>query len=306
MKAMVFDRFGGPEVLYESDVDTPEPGPGQVRLRVRAAGVNPADGQLRQGLMQTFFPISLPAVPGVEAAGTVDAVGEGVTGLAVGDDVFGFTGTELGAFAEYALAAAGNIFHKPAGLAWEAAAALPVAAETSERVLQQLAIRAGDTVLIHGASGAVGTLAVQLAVRRGAMVIGTASEANHPHLAALGAIPTTYGEGLVERVCALAPNGIDAVFDVAGRGALADSIELRGGTDRIITIADSAGAKKHGISLSSSGSSLAGPNLPALAVLAASGELKITVGSVYPLADAAAAQAVVDKGHARGKVVLIV
>ena len=302
MKAIVFDRFGGPEVLHESEMDVPEPGHGQVRLRVRAVGVNPIDGQIRQGLMEALFPLSLPAIPGFEAAGTVDAVGDGVTDLAVGDDVFGWT--EIGAYAEYVLAS--RVFPKPAGLSWEVAAALPIAAETSERVLDQLAVGAGDTLLIHGASGAVGTLAVQLAVRRGATVIGTASEANHKYLIALGAVPTTYGDGLVERVRALAPTGIDAVFDVAGRDALADSVELRGGIDRVITIADMAGAQQHGVVLSAAGSALTEPDMPALAALAVSGELEVTIGGTYPLAEAAAAQTTVDSGHARGKVVILV
>jgi NADPH:quinone reductase-like Zn-dependent oxidoreductase len=302
MKAIVFDRFGGPDVLHESEVDVPQPSPGQVRLRVRAAGVNPIDGKIRQGLLEEMFPIPLPAIPGVEAAGTVDAVGEGVTGLAVGDDVFGWT--EIGAYAEYAV---GNrLFPKPAGLSWEVAAALPIAGETSERVLDQLAVGAGDTLLIHGASGAVGTLAVQLAVRRGATVIGTASEANHKYLTALGAVPTTYGDGLVERVRALAPHGIDAVFDVAGHDALADSVELRGGTDRIVTIADVAGAQQYGVVLSGAGSARTEPDMPALAALAASGELEVTIGGTYPLAEAVAAQTAVDAGHARGKVVILV
>jgi NADPH:quinone reductase-like Zn-dependent oxidoreductase len=300
MKAIVFDRFGGPEVLHESEVDVPEPGPGQVRVRVRAAGVNPIDGKIRQGLMEASFPTQLPVIPGVEAAGTVDAVGEGVTGLAVGDDVLGWTQT--GAYAEYAVGS--RLFRKPAGLSWEAAAALPVAGETSGRVLDLLAVGEGDTVLINGASGAVGTIAVQLAVGRGATVIGTAGEANHEHLAALGAVPTTYGDGLVERVRALAPNGIDAVFDVAGHDVLADAIELRGGTDRIVTIADFVGAQKHGVVFTGGGGHDV-PDLTALAELVVSGELEVTVAATYPLADAAAAQAVVDAGHARGKVVLL-
>lgn len=302
MNAIVFDRFGGPDVLHESEVSVPEPGPGQVRFQVRAAGVNPIDGKLRQGLLEAMFPLELPAIPGFEAAGTVDAVGEGVTGLAVGDEVFGWT--EIGAYAEYAVGS--RLFLKPAGLSWEAAAALPIAGETSERVLDQLAVGAGDTLLIHGASGAVGTLAVQLAVRRGATVVGTASEANHRYLTALGAVPTTYGDGLVERVRALAPNGIDAVFDVAGHDALPDSVELRRGTSRIVTIADNAGAQLHGVMMSAAGSARIEPDLPALAALAASGELEITLGATYALAEAAAAQTTVDAGHARGKVVILV
>jgi NADPH:quinone reductase-like Zn-dependent oxidoreductase len=299
MKAIQIDAFGGPEVLHEVEVDTPEPGPGQLRLRVRAAGVNPFDGKVRSGAMAAVFPTPLPAVLGLEVAGTVDAVGPGVTGFAVGDDVFG--SADSGAYAEYALAS--KIAHKPAGLAWAAAAALPVAGETAERVLDLLKVTSGDTLLIHGAAGAVGTVAAQLAISRGATVIGTASAANHEYLATFGVIPTDYGAGLVARVRALAPNGVDAVFDIAGKGALPDSIELRGGTDRIVTIADPAAAGL-GVPFSSGTSSSGVADLVGLADRVVKGELVVTIAGTYPLADAAAAHRVVDAGHARGKVVL--
>jgi NADPH:quinone reductase-like Zn-dependent oxidoreductase len=295
LKAIVVDRFGGPEVLRESEVETPEPGPGQVRVRVRVAGVNPFDARVRSG----EFPRPLPTILGVEVAGTVDAIGEGVTEFAIGDEVFG--GAETGSYAEYALAKA--IVVKPAGLAWDAAVSLPVAAGTSHRVLDLLGLASGETILIHGAAGAVGTLAVQLAVARGATVIGTASAANHEYLRTLGAIPTGYGDGLVERVRALAPQGVDAVFDIAGKGALPASIELRGGTDRIVTIADPA-AESLGIPFSSGGGSA--PDLGALAERAARGELITAISGTYPLAEAATAHRVIEAGHARGKVVLTV
>ncbi|HEX3789095.1 MAG TPA: NADP-dependent oxidoreductase [Pseudonocardiaceae bacterium] len=299
MKAIQIDTFGGVEVLHEAQVDKPEPGPGQVRVRVAVAGVNPVDSKIRSGAMEAAFPTPLPAVLGRELAGTVDAIGDGVTDFAVGDEVLGSSDT--GSYAEYALAS--RITVKPAGLDWPAAVALPVAGETSQRVLDLLGVGAGDTLLIHGAAGAVGTLAVQLAVARGATVIGTASAANHDYLASLGAIPTEYGAGLVERVRALAPNGVDAVFDVAGKGALPDSIELLGGTDRLVTIADPA-AFGLGVTFSSGGDSSV--DLAGLAESAAKGELVTTIAGTYPLAEAAAAHAVIDAGHARGKLVLTV
>jgi NADPH:quinone reductase-like Zn-dependent oxidoreductase len=298
MKAMRIDTFGGPEVLHEAEVDTPEPGPGQLRVRVRTVGVNPFDGKVRSGAMAAMFSTPLPAILGLEVAGTVDAVGSEVRGFAVGDDVFGWA--DSGAYAEYALMS--RVAIKPAGLAWDAAVALPVAGETAARVLDLLKVTSGETLLIHGAAGAVGTVAAQLAVARGATVIGTASAANHEYLAALGVLPTGYGAGLVERVRALAPGGVDAVFDVAGKGALPDSIELRGGTDRIVTIADPA-ARGLGVTFSGGGYEV---DLAGLADSAVKGELVVAISGVYPLAAVATAHRVVDAGHARGKLVLTV
>jgi NADPH:quinone reductase-like Zn-dependent oxidoreductase len=302
MKAIVFDEFGGPEVLHEAEIEKPEPGPGQVRVRVRAAGVNPLDGKIRAGYLEQVRPTTLPATPGVELAGTVDALGDGVSGLTVGQEVAGWSDT--GAYAEYALAT--DVVALPAGLGSVTAVTLPVGGETAGRVLRELKLAEGETVLIHGAAGAVGSFAVQLAVALGATVIGTASPANQDYVASLGAIPTTYGEGLVERVRELAPQGIDAVFDVAGKGALPDSITLRGGTDRIITIADMAAGD---LGIPFSAGSPDGGRTEVLADLvdrAARGELKTAIADSYPLAEAAAAQRVSDAGHARGKLLLTV
>jgi len=299
MKAVVIDEFGGPGVLHVADRELPEPGAGQVRVRVRAAGVNGIDGTIRSGAAQQMFPTQLPAVLGLEIAGTVDAVGPGVEGLAAGDDVLGFA--DGGGYAEYALAT--TVAPKPAELGWTEAAALPVAAETALRVLGLLKVTQGDTLLIHGAAGGVGTVAVQLAVARGAIVIGTASEANHDHLRELGATPVLYGEGLVDRVRAAAPDGVDAVFDAAGRGALPDSIGLRGGTSRIVTIADPA-AFGLGIPFSGEAARDAG-DLAEVARQAGDGRLRVTVAETYSLEEAPAAHEAVATGHGRGKVVLL-
>jgi NADPH:quinone reductase-like Zn-dependent oxidoreductase len=188
-------------------------------------------------------------------------------------------------------------------LGWAEAAALPVAAETALRVLNMLEVARDDTVLIHGAAGGVGTVAVQLAVARGATVIGTASEPNHDYLREIGATPVLYGEGLVDRVRAVAPDGIDAVFDAAGQGALPDSIELRGGTSRIVTIADPA-AFGLGVTFSGEAARDAGA-LAEVARRAADGRLRVTVGETYSLEEAPAAQESVASGHGRGKVVLL-
>ena len=300
MKAIVFDRFGGTDVLQEADIEVPQPGPGQVRVRVKAAGLNALDGKIRSGMLEAVYPTTFPAVPGGELAGVVDALGEGVTGVKVGDGVLGWSDT--GSYAEYALAT--RVAHKPANLKWQDAAALPVASETAERVLNLLGVAAGETVLMHGASGGVGTLAVQLATARGARVIATAGPSNQDYLTALGATATLYGEGLVERVRALAPDGVDAVFDLAGKGALEDSITLRGGTERIVTIADFS-AEQLGVAFARGSAGASTDRLAAVAQDVAIGKLVTTV-TAYPLDRAAAAQQVSDSGHVRGKLVLTV
>ena len=299
MKAVSLNQFGGPEVLHVTDAPTPQPASGQIRVTVHAAGVNPFDGKLRAGAMEAQFTTPLPAILGLELAGVVDALGDDITDVAVGDRVFGWA--VRAAYAEQALS---SVYGKlPDHLDYPAAVTLPVAAETSQRVLALLDLKPGETLLLHGASGAVGELAVQFAVQAGVNVIGTASAENQDKVRALGAIPTTYGAGIVDRVRALAPGGVDAVFDAAGKGALPDSVELRGGTDRIITIADPA-AFGMGITFSSGGDPKS-VDLAGLAAKLAAGELTTSIGGIYPFAEAAKAHEAVDSGHAGGKVVLV-
>lgn len=305
-KAISFSEFGSADVLQLGDVELQEPGPGQVRIAVRAAGVNSLDNNIRAGYMTQIFPVTFPHVPGLEATGVVEALGEGVTGLAVGDEVFGLVVS--GGYAEQALAVADLLTLKPASLSWEDAAALSVAGETSYRALELLDLQPGETLLVHGAAGAVGGVAVQLAVSRGVKVIGTASEAKHEHLRSLGAIPVAYGDGLVERVRALAPDGVDAAFDAAGRDGITTSIELTGGTSRVVTVADAQGAGQHGVRFSA-GTPADYRGKPAfeeeLALIEA-GKLRLPIHRVYPLAEAADAQRESEGGHATGKIVLTV
>ncbi|MBM7439334.1 NADP-dependent oxidoreductase [Streptomyces sp. HB132] len=303
MKAIVFDAFGGTEVLHEAEIAIPQPGPGQVRVRVQAVGVNPVDGKIRSGVMEAIFPTTLPAVPGGELAGVVDAVGEGVDDLKVGDEVLGWSDT--GSYAQYALAPAAVLAPKPVGLEWTNAAALPVASDGAERVLDLLDVTSGEALLIHGASGALGTIAVQLAVARGARVIGTAGPANQEYLTSLGATALVYGDDLVHRVRELAPEGVDAVFDAAGKGALEDSIILRGTTDRIVTTADFR-ARELGIIFAEGPQRRSAARLAELAQEVADGKLVTTLSATYPLAEAAKAQQASDAGHSRGKIVLTV
>src|SRR3954471_858329 len=269
MRAVTFTEYGGPEVLRVADAEEPHAGPGQVRIAVRAAGVNPIDWKARSGVMRDVMPVEFPVIDGREAAGVVDEVGEGVDGVSTGDEVFGFS--VAGAAAEYAVL--DDFARKPAGLSWEEAAALPVAAETSVRVFNLLGGPGeGQTIVINGAAGGVGTAAVQLARTRGARVIATASEGNHAFLRSLGAEPTTYGEGMVERVRALAPGGVDLAFDTAGKGGIDDLIELTGDPAKVATIAD-FGAAARGVKVTGAGDGRAPGALEEAAALTEKGTL---------------------------------
>lgn len=297
MRAVVFDRFGGPEVLHLEEMAEPEAGPGQVRVRVEAVSLNAFDGKVRSGAMESSFRTRLPAVPGQEVAGVVDQVGEGVTGVSVGELVAGWTSRGAAEFAVLGLWAL-----VPDGLAVTQAAALPVVGETARRALRILDVSAGETLLVHGASGGVGGLATQLAVAAGVEVIGTASPDNQERVVGYGARAVPYGPGWVERVRSLEPE-IDAVLDAAGRGVLPGSIELRGGSDRVLTISDPA-AHELGVEFNER-SEPSAAELGELLDLVLRGEVSVPVATVLPLAEAARGQELVDGGHAGGKVVLV-
>ena len=299
MKAACFSRFGGPEVLEIVDLPDPHPGPGQVRIAVRAAGVNPSDWKKRKGLMDQ----ELPQTMGYEAAGVVDELGEGVANVAVGDRVFGFSADGA---AQAELAVLSSYAPIPPSLGFPGAAALPVAVETARRALDQLGVESGSTLLVNGASGGVGSAAVQLAVARGARVIGTASPASHEYLRSLGAEPVAYGDGLAGRVRALAPGEVDLALDVAGSGVLPELIDLAGGPDHVLTIADFAGAQVHGVRFSRGDAGRAIDALPEIGELTESGRFSLPVAQTFPLDQVAEAHRVSELGHARGKLVLLV
>jgi NADPH:quinone reductase-like Zn-dependent oxidoreductase len=299
MKAARFSQFGGPEVLEIVELPDPHPGPGQVRIAVRAAGVNPSDWKKRAGLMDQ----ELPQTMGHEAAGIVDELGAGVTGVAVGDRVFGFSAEEA---AEAELAVLAYYAPVPPSLDFAAAAALPAAIETATRALDQLGVTSGAVLLVNGASGSVGSAAVQLAVARGARVIGTASPANHDYVRSLGAEPVAYGEGMADHVRALAPGGVDLALDVAGSGVLPDLVELAGGPEHVITVADFAGAQQSGVRFSRGDSGRALHTIGEIGALIESGRFALRVGRTFPLAEVAEAQRVSEHGHVAGKIVLLV
>jgi NADPH:quinone reductase-like Zn-dependent oxidoreductase len=300
MKAVSFSRYGGPEVLEIVDLPEPHPGPGEVRIAVRAVGVNPSDWKKREGLMDADEP--LPRTMGREAAGIVDELGEGVTTVAIGDHVFGASADEA-AQAEYAVLALYAPI--PPSLDFARAAALPAAVETATRALNTLGVVAGTTVLINGASGSVGGAATQLAVLRGARVIGTASPANHAYVQSLGAEPVAYGDGLADRVRALAPDGVDLSLDVAGNGILPELVELAGSVDHVITVADFLGAKEHGVRFSRGEDGRAVDSLVTVGDLIEAGQFTLPVAQTFPLAEVAEAHRVSEKGHAHGKLILL-
>lgn len=299
MRAARYSSFGGPEVLEIADVPEPHPGRGEIRIAVRAAGINPIDWKVRQGLMGG----DLPKGTGQEAAGVVDELGEGVSGVAMGDEVFGHA--QGNGAAQHAVLR--NWAPIPAGLDFAGAAALPVAVETAVRGLDLLEVGEGDAVLVDGAAGGVGTAAVQIARNRGARVIGTASEPNHEYLRSLGAEPVTYGPGLEDRVRALVPDGVDAAFDVAGGGQLPGLIALAGTPDRVLTIADYTGAQEYGVPFSGGpGTAQALDAIREIALDVEADRFSLPVSRTFPLDEIAEAHRASEGGHVRGKLVLVI
>jgi len=298
--AITYSRYGGPDVLTPTEVDAPQPGPGQVRIRVRAVSVNLIDLKIRSGKMDGIFPVRFPVLLGWDVAGVVDGAGEGA-GAAVGDGVFGVA--SVGGYSEYALL--DNPVAKPPGLSWEAAASVITVGEAAFRVLKHLGLKAGQTLLILGAGGSVGTIAVQLAAARGITVIGTAAEGDLDRLTGLGATAVRYGDGWADRVRAATPGGVDAVFDAAGAGLLRDAIDLAGDVDRVITIADDNFAD-HGVRFTGANPADRAPEaLPELAALLADGKLIVPIWRSYPLAQAAQAHADLEARRNHGKIILL-
>ncbi|MGA4838602.1 NADP-dependent oxidoreductase [Streptomyces sp. G45] len=300
-KAYVYTRHGGPEVEALIDRDVPEPGPGQLLIAVRAAGVNPVDHKLRSGYRRPGqAPAELPEVLGSEAAGVVERVGPDVEGFAVGDAVFGSTLT--GGYATHTLLPAAIAAHKPDGLSFAEAAALPVAAATAYDGIRQLALPAGSTLLITGVGGGVGGYAARLALHEGVRVVGTASAAKKDYVTSLGVTHVESGPGLVERVRAAAPDGVDAVFDLVGGDHLRTVAELVADRARLIT----AGGKQIVDELGGSAVARArtAAVLDAVGALAAADVLRPHITATYPLERAGEALRAVEEGHALGKIVI--
>ncbi|WBO69028.1 NADP-dependent oxidoreductase [Streptomyces camelliae] len=297
MKKVTFAEFGGPDVLQLIDAEDPHAGPGQIRIAVRAAGVNPVDWRLREGQVLGAHPIELPAGVGQDAAGVVDEVGEGVEEVEVGDRVFG---EGASTYAEFAVLSAWA--RMPKGLTFEEAAGYPSVMETALRIIREVGVRSGQTLLVSGASGGVGSAVLQIARDRGITVIGTAGAANQGYLRSLGALATTYGEGWVERVRQL--GHVDTALDLAGSGVIRELVELTGDPQKVVSIAD-LGAPELGVRFSGVAGSM--PEALAEAVdLISRGKLHIPVEKSYTLAEAAAAHIDSQAGHTRGRRVLVI
>jgi len=297
-KAFGFMEYGGPETQEFLDRPAQAPGPGRLRIAVRAAGVNPADWKKRQGRFGTGH--ELPAVLGSEAAGVVEAVGEGVQGFAVGDEVFGIAPT--GAFAEQTLLNAQATARKPPGVSFAQAAALPVAAAAAYDAVRQLDLKPGQRLLIIGIAGGVGSAAAQLAREAGLTVLGTASERSRPHVEALGATAITYGEGVETRIRVAAPDGVDGILDLIGGQAARDAAPTLKDPTKLVSTTDPDTAKALGGSYVKRDGT--GAVLAVLAELVAAGKLDPQITATYPLTHAAEAMAEVESGHARGKLIL--
>ncbi|WP_328583765.1 NADP-dependent oxidoreductase [Streptomyces sp. NBC_00370] len=297
MKKVSFAEFGGPDVLQLTTAEEPHAGPGQIRVAVRAAGVNPADWRVREGQVLKAHPVVLPAGVGLDAAGVVDEIGEGVAGVAVGDRVFG-EGADT--YAEFAVLTAWAVM--PEGLSFEEAAGYPSVVETALRVIREVGVRPGQTLLVSGASGGVGSAVLQIARERGIAVIGTAGAPNQDYLRSLGALATTYGDGWVERVRRL--GRVDAALDLAGSGVIRELVELTGDPQKVISIADLT-APELGVRFSGVAGSVP-QALAEAAALIARGKLHIPVEKAYTLAEAAAAHTDSQAGHTRGRRVMVV
>lgn len=301
MKAVAFSTIGPPDVLHVMEFEDPQAGNGQIRVKIKAAGVQPADCGIRgSGWAPPNVTLRMPQILGNEFAGTIDQVGEGVRGFEVGEDVIGWS--LLACYAEYVVVDADQVVRKPDSMPWEEAGVLTASGQTAHTALQALGIGEGDTVLIHAAAGGVGSFAVQLARAWGARVIGTASERNHDYLRSLGAVPVVYGPGLVDRVKAAAPEGVSASLDAAGEEALLASLELVGDRSRIGTIVAFDRVEELGVLAIRSQRSK--DRLAELVQLYEQGKLQIHVFRAFSLSEAAEAHRTVESGHVRGKVVL--
>jgi NADPH:quinone reductase-like Zn-dependent oxidoreductase len=299
MRALQFKAYGGPEVVEWGDAPAPHAGPGQIRIVVRAASVNPIDWKMFSGAVAGGQPMVGTGYLGYDAAGVVDEVGDGVTGVSVGDDVLG---NGRNTHAEYAVL--DSWAAKPSSIDWSVAAAAGVAGETSERGLRLLDVKAGDTVFVDGGAGGVGAAAVQMAVIAGARVIASSSEVNQDYLREIGATPVLSGEGVVDRVREAAGGPVDAVFDIVGKTPVEDLISLAPEPAKVVTIANFAAGQAGARVTGGAADSHAMQALAQVAEFLAENKLVIKV-QTFPFERAAEAFRISQGGHLRGKLVLV-
>jgi len=303
MRAVQYDEFGGVDVLRVAEVPVPEPGPDEVLVEVAAAGINPGEAYVREGRYAQRWPSTFPSGQGSDLAGTVRALGPGVDAVAVGDEVFGWTDLRASQ-AEYVVVPVRQVLAKPSELAWEQAGALHVVGATAWAAVRAVDPRPGETVVVSAAAGGVGVLTVQLARRAGATVVGIASAANHDWLRAHGVVPVAHGEGLVDRIRAVAPT-VDAFIDLFGEGYVDVALALGVRPDRIDTIIDFAAVEEHGVKADGNSVGARPEVLAELAALLAKGELELPVAATFPLARVQDAYRELERRHTRGKIVLV-
>ena len=302
-KAVRFEEYGGVEVLNVAEVPMPEPGPGQVLVRVKAAGINPGEAKIREGLLHSRWPTTFPSGQGSDLAGVVARAGQGVTGFAAGDEVIGYTDNRASQ-AEYVLAAAANLTAKPAGVPWEVAGSLFVVGATAWAAVRAVALTSGDTVVVAGAAGGVGSVTVQLARRAGATVIGLASPANHEWLAGHGVIPVSYGDGVAGRIRQAAAK-VDAFIDTVGADYVQLALDLGVEPSRVDTIVRFDAVQRYGVKAEGNAVGASAAVLAELAGLIDAGELEIPVAATFPLGQVRDAFRLLAGGHVHGKVVLL-
>jgi NADPH:quinone reductase-like Zn-dependent oxidoreductase len=304
-KAVQFDEYGGVDVLIVRDVPRPQPGPDQVLVAVRAAGINPSEAAIRTGRVRAIFPATFPSGQGSDLAGVIEEVGAGVTGVAVGDEVIGFTNNRASQ-AEYVLVETANLTAKPPEIPWEVAGSLFVAGSTGVATVRAVDPAVGEVVVIAGAGGGVGVFAVQLAVRTGARVIALAGERHHPWLLERGAVPVAYGDGVRARISVAAEGAPLAAFiDLVGGGYVDLALEFGIARDRIDTIVDFPAIEKRGVKGVGGAAAASAATLAELAEAIAVGDLIVPIQSTYPLDEVQAAFAELEAGHVAGKIVLI-
>jgi NADPH:quinone reductase-like Zn-dependent oxidoreductase len=303
VKAVRFSEYGPVEVLQVAEVPVPVPGPGQVLVQVKAAGINPGEAKIRDGLLADQWPATFPSGQGSDLAGVIAATGTGVSGWAAGDEIIGWT-DERASQAEYAAIPAEHLTPKPAGLPWDVAGGLFVAGATAWAAVAAVGLAAGETVVVAGAAGGVGSLAVQLAARQAGTVIGLASEANHAWLAGHGVGPVSYGDGVAGRI-RQAAGQIDAFIDTVGHGYVQLALDLGVQKGRIDTIADFEAIRRLGVRGDGNSAGARPEVLADLAGLIASGAVELPVAATFPLERVQDAYRELAGGHTRGKIVLI-
>jgi NADPH:quinone reductase-like Zn-dependent oxidoreductase len=304
VKAVRFDSYGGLDVLNVVEVPTPEPGPGQALIQVKAAGINPGEAKIREGLLHSRWPATFPSGEGSDLAGIVASAGPGVTGVTPGDEVIGYT-DDRASQAEYAVVEAANLTPKPPAVPWQVAGALYVAGATAYAAVRAVGLSDGDVVAVSSAAGGVGSIAVQLARLDGARVIGIAGQDNHDWLAAHGVLPVAYGAGVADRIRQATDGKLDAFIDTFGGDYVQLALDLGVDPSRIDTIVNFGAVRQFGVKAEGNAAGASAKTLAELADLIAAGKLEVPIAATFPLAQVRDAYALLATGHIRGKIVLI-